>query len=49
MGRVIELIKSFINPAPKEKSFVELAVAAGIGEANLNMLKKNNGRSKLEI
>ena len=43
MGRVIELIKSFINPAPKEKSFEELAVAAGIGEADLNMLKKTMG------
>lgn len=41
MGRVIELIKSFINPAPKEKSFDELAV--GIGEADLNMLKKTMG------
>lgn len=41
MGRIKELIKSFIEPAPEEKSFDELAVAAGIGEADLNMLKKS--------
>ena len=43
MGRIKELIKSFINPAPEEKSFDELAVAAGIGEADLNTLKKSMG------
>lgn len=43
MGRIKELIKSFINPAPEEQSFDELAVAAGIGEADLNELKKSIG------
>lgn len=43
MGRIKELIKSFIEPAQEEKSFDELAVAAGIGEADLNMLKKSIG------
>lgn len=43
MGRIKELIKSFINPAPKEQSFDELAVAAGIGEADLIALKESMG------
>lgn len=43
MGRIKELIKSFINPAPEEKSFDELAVAAGIGKADLNALKQSMG------
>lgn len=46
MGRIKELIKSFINPAPQEQSFEELAVAAGIGEADLNALKKSMGGVK---
>lgn len=43
MGRLKELINIFINPAPEEKSFDELAVAAGIGEADLSALKKSMG------
>ena len=43
MGRIKELIKSFINPAPEEQSFDELAVAAGIGEADISALKKSMG------
>ena len=41
MGKIIELIKSFINPVQPEKSFDELALAAGIGDADLNELKKS--------
>lgn len=41
MGRIKELIKSFIDPTPVKKSFDDLAVAAGIGEADLNTLKKS--------
>ena len=43
MGRIKELIKSFINPAPEEQSFDELAVAAGIGEADISALKQSMG------
>ena len=43
MGILKELISSFINPAPEEQSFDELAVAAGIGEADLSALKKSMG------
>lgn len=43
MKKIIELIKSFINPIPPEKSFDELAVAAGIGEADLKLLRNSMG------
>jgi len=43
MGRIIELIKSFINPVQPEKSIDELALEAGIGEADLNLLKSSMG------
>lgn len=43
MGRISELIKSFINPVEPEKSFDELAADAGIKEADLKMLKKSIG------
>lgn len=49
MGRIKELIKSFINPTPVEKSFDELAVAAGIGEADLSALKKSMGGVKWQF
>ena len=43
MGRIIELIKSFIKPIEPEKSFDELAVAAGIGAEERAILKKSMG------
>lgn len=40
MGRIKELIKSFINPVePEETSFKELALASGVSEKELNALK----------
>ena len=39
MGRIIELIKSFINPKEEEKSFDELALEAGMSQADIAVLK----------
>lgn len=41
MGRIRDLIYSFINPTPPEKSFDELAADANMSEADLNLLKKS--------
>ena len=41
MGKIIELIKSFINPIQPEKSLDELALEAGISGADLELLKKS--------
>ena len=41
--RIKELINSFTKPIEQEKSFDELAVAAGIGEADLKILKSSMG------
>ena len=41
MGKIIELIKSFINPIQPEKSLDELALEAGISGADLDLLKKS--------
>lgn len=46
MGRIKELIKSFINPVQEEGDFDELAVAAGIDAADLTELKKSMGGVK---
>lgn len=43
MGKIVELIKSFINPIEPEKSLDELAVDAGIEQADLALLKKSMG------
>lgn len=43
LKKIKELIDSFTKPVEPEKSFDELAVAAGIGEADLNALKKSMG------
>lgn len=40
MGRVIELIKSFINPKEEEKSFDELALDAGLSKEDIAVLKE---------
>lgn len=40
MGKIKELIKSFINPAPEEQTFRELALESGISENELNELNK---------
>lgn len=40
MGRILEMIKSFIEPAEEEKSFEELAMADGLGEKEIKELKK---------
>ena len=39
MKRIAELIKSFSNPVLPEKSFDELAVAAGIQDNEISALK----------
>lgn len=46
MGRIKELIKSFINPVQEEGDFDELAVTAGIEGADLAELKKSMGGVK---
>ena len=43
MGRLREIINIFINPIPPEKSLDELAADAGIGEADLKLLKSSMG------
>ena len=43
INKIKELIDSFTKPVEPEKSFDELAVAAGIGEADLSALKKSMG------
>lgn len=43
MGKIIELIKSFINPAPEEQSFDELALASGVSQEDLAQLKSSKG------
>ncbi len=43
MGKIIELIKSFINPAPEEKSLKEVAAEAGLNEEEINELSKTSG------
>lgn len=40
MERVIELIKSFINPKEEEKSFDELALDAGLSKEDIAVLKE---------
>ena len=40
MGKIIELIKNFIEPK-KQQSFDELAIAAGISENELKQLKNS--------
>ena len=40
MGKIKELIKSFINPAPEEQTFRELALESGMSENELNELNK---------
>lgn len=41
LKKIKELIDSFTKPVEPEKSFDELAVAAGIGEADLSVLKES--------
>ena len=43
MGKILELIKSFINPIEPEKNFDELAVAAGVSSEDIATLKKSMG------
>ena len=43
MGKIIELIKSFINPAPEERSLKEVAAEAGLNEEEINELNKTSG------
>lgn len=43
MGKILELIKSFINPAPEEQSFDEIALACGVSQEDLAQLKTSNG------
>lgn len=43
MGKILELIKSFINPAPEEQSLDELALASGVSQEDLAQLKSSNG------
>lgn len=43
LKKIKELIDSFTKPVEPEKSFDELAVEAGIGEADLSMLKGSMG------
>lgn len=43
MGKILELIKSFINPAPEEQSFDEIALASGVSQEDLAQLKTSNG------
>lgn len=43
MGKILDLIKSFINPAPEEQSFDELALASGISQEDLAQLKASDG------
>ena len=44
--RIKELIKAFAEPAREEPTLSELAVVAGIGENELNMLKQTQGGVK---
>lgn len=43
LKKIKELIDSFTKPLEPEKGFEELAVSAGIGEADLNALKESMG------
>lgn len=43
LKKIKELIDSFTKPVEPEKSFDDLAVAAGIRETDLNTLKKSMG------
>lgn len=41
MGKILELIKSFINPIEQEESFDKLAVASGLLPSDMEKLKKS--------
>ncbi len=43
MGRIKEIIKSFINPAPEEKTFKELALASGLNPEEVEELNQSKG------
>ena len=43
INKIKEFIDSFANPIEPEKSLEELAVAAGISDADLSTLKKSMG------
>jgi len=43
INRIREFINSFANPIEPERSLDELAVAAGVSEADLRTLKKSMG------
>lgn len=49
LKKIKELIDSFTKPVEPEKSFDDLAVAAGIGEADLSVLKESMGGVKWQF